>query len=313
MRVNTQKDADIATLPLGQLLANPKRIYPNVAANTARGKLTSAIIAGGNSLRDRWSCSYKWDEDGDSSAERQGGRQCYAQLLKADGSKGSALDPFQGQPAQVLQLGQDERWYWRVRVRDTHLNWSDWSTTGSFELGNPAPEPEPPVQNLIDTQLPTPGGNLPAMGLNIQAATRCDQSNASVSAVPAGLLSFTLSSCDHEGVSAQVRLELPADLPANSRVMKVHTAADGQTVVSEIAGASIAGGIVRYSVTDGGPLDEDGLVNGAIVDPVLVAVPADVVVPPSPAARPVPANQPLALLLLSLLLMAGAAVARRRR
>lgn len=324
VRVNTQKDVDIATLPLGQLLANPKRVYPNVAANTARGKLTSAIIAGGNSLRDRWSCGYKWDEDGDSGAERQGGRQCYAQLANADGSKGSALDPFQGQPAQVLQLGLDERWYWRVRVRDTHLNWSDWSATGSFELGNPAPEPEPPVQDLIDTQLPTPGGNLPAMGLNIQAATRCDQSNASISAVPAGLLpaglqaasgvlSFTLSGCDHAGFSAQVRLELPSDLPANSRVMKVHTAADGQTVVSEIAGASIAGGAVRYSVTDGGPLDEDGLVNGTIVDPVLVAVPADVVVPPSQAATPVPTNQPLALLLVSMLLMAGAALARRQR
>jgi hypothetical protein len=180
------------------------------------------------------------------------------------------------------------------------------------------------VQDLIDTQLPTPGGNLPAMALNIQAATRCDQSNASVSAVPAdllpaglkaatGLLSFTLSGCAHEGFSAQVRLEVPADLPANSRVMKVHTAADGKRQVSEIAGASMAGGVVRYTVTDGGPLDEDGLVNGAIVDPVLVAVPADVVVPPSQAATPVPTNQPLALLLVSMLLMAGAALARRQR
>ena len=106
---------------------------------------------------------------------------------------------------------------------------------------------------------------------------------------------------------------MPADLPANSRVMKVHTAADGKRQVSEIAGASMAGGVVRYTVTDGGPLDEDGLVNGAIVDPVLVAVPADVVVPPSQAATPVPTNQPLALLLVSMLLMAGAALARRQR
>ncbi|QIL83549.1 hypothetical protein G7047_29110 [Diaphorobacter sp. HDW4A] len=331
-RVNTQKDADISTLALGQLLAHPKRVYPNVGATTKRGKLNHAIIAGGNSLRDRWSCAYKWDEDGDTGGTddpRQGGRQCFARLTQANGEKGSEFDPFDGKAPEVLSFGSDERWYWRVRVRDEHLNWSDWSTAGSFELGNPVPEPTDPVdppepQVLIDAQLPSPGAGLPGIGLNVQSLTSCKQVTSSGGAVPAGLLpegqkavsgliAFSLLDCATPGFEASIVLTLPAPPPTGSKLMKVSTDANGKKIATEITHAILTGNTVSYRVTDGGALDEDGLVNAAIIDPVLIASPAAIVTPPiTPTVQPVPVDHPLMLALVALLVGGWGAWRQRR-
>ena len=40
----------------------------------------------------------------------------------------------------------------------------------------------------------------------------------------------------------------------------------------QIAGANVSGSVLSYSVTDGGPNDADGTINGVIVDPVGVGV-----------------------------------------
>ena len=294
-------------------------MFPNVDANSKRGKLKTAIVAGGNSLLDRWSCAYKWDDVGDVGEARQGGRQCFARLVQPDGTKGSAFDPFNGKEPAVLQFGTDERWYWRVRVRDENLNWSEWSDAGSFELGNPAPEPE--VERvLIDKQLPTPG--LPTVGLNVKAFASCESVNSGANAAPAdllprtlqaatGLISFNLANCSAAGLEALVQLTLPSAPSAGSKVLKVSKGANGKWGATEITNASISGNTVSYRVTDGGPLDEDGKVNAAIVDPVMVASPA--AVPPPPVnTTPVPVNNPLALMLVAML-MAGAAFWQQRR
>ncbi len=332
-RTNTQTGVDISSLALGQLLANPKRVYPNVGAATPRAQVMSAVVAGGNSLLDRWNCAYKWDDNGDTGAERQGGRQCYARLVQADGAKGSAFDPFHGKAPDVLQLGADERWYWRVRVRDEHLNWSDWSAAGSFEIGNPAPEPQPPVGDLIHVQLPAPVTGLPTVGLQVRASASCQGIQSSAAAIPAnllprhlqaatGLVSFAVSGCSQQGFDAQVQLTLPQPPPAHSHVLKVSTGADGQLVATDITDqARFTGNTVSYTVTDGGALDEDGKANSAIIDPVLVAIPAATEPEPKPdpdpkpepaQATPVPVDDPVVLLLASALL-AGAAVWRQRR
>ena len=131
-----------------------------------------------------------------------------------------------------------------------------------------------------------------------------------------GLVSFAIADCNQQGFSAQVKLTLPKELPANSRVMKVSTGADGKPVATDITGqASISGNAVSYTITDGGALDEDGKTNGAILDPVLVATPAAVDPDPNPGTdqpTPVPVGHPVALLLASALL-AGAAGWRQRR
>ena len=341
-RINTQAGVDITTLPLGHILANPKRVYPNLKADQTGSKVMTAIVAGGNSLLDRWSCAYKFDAEGDSADVRGGGRQCYAQLLQADGTKGSVYNPFQGKAPDVLAFGNDERWYWRVRVRDAQLNWSDWSTAGSFELGKPAPEPvepptEPEAKDLIAQILPAPAAGLSATDLRVSSTATCAQAQSSASAVPAnllpaslkadtGLVHFALSGCSQPGLSAEVSLTLPSVLPAGAQVMKVHTQADGSQRATPIASATIQGRSVRYTVVDGGELDEDGSKNAAIIDPVLIASPAavdptppvDPVPPVDPkppvgaSATPVPADHPLALLITSLAL-AGAALAKRRK
>ena len=289
VRVDTQKGADISTLELGNMLANPRRVFPNVDANSKRGKLKTAIVAGGNSLLDRWSCAYKWDDVGDVGETRQGGRQCFARLVQPDGTKGSAFDPFNGKEPAVLQFGNDERWYWRVRVRDENLNWSEWSDAGSFELGNPAPEPE--VERvLIDKQLPTSG--LPTVGLNVKAFASCESVSSGAAAAPADLLprtlkaesaliSFQLQNCSKPGFEAKVQLSLPAAPAAGSKLMKVSTDASGKKTITEITSAVLTGATISYSVTDGGALDEDGKQNASIIDPVILASP--VTVPPEPA------------------------------
>lgn len=331
-RVNTQSGADIASLELGRILANPRRTYPNVGATTKRGGVKSAIVAGGNSLLDRFNCAYKWDEDGDSGDVRQGGRQCFARLVLENGEKGSVSDPFRGKAPEILRLGTDERWYWRVRVRDENLNWSDWSDAGSFEIGNPAPEvdpnpkPEDKEQVLIDRQLDAPGAGTPAVGLNVKAVAQCRQVTSHAGTVPAGLLpkdqvaasgliAFSLLDCDRPGFDAKIQLTLPAPLAKGSKLMKVSTGPDGKPVATEIMTAAFAGNVVTYSVTDGGPLDEDGQRNAAIMDPVVVAAPAEVTPPVTPPSgmQPVPVGHPLMLSLAGLLMAGWAARAQRRR
>ena len=40
-------------------------------------------------------------------------------------------DDLTDEPAKRLQ--PDTAYFWRVRYRDQHLNWSDWSTTQTFK------------------------------------------------------------------------------------------------------------------------------------------------------------------------------------
>lgn len=54
------------------------------------------------------------------------------QKREKEHSHASFRDPFTGEPAPALKLHPGETWYWRVRVRDSHLNWSDWSAVGEW-------------------------------------------------------------------------------------------------------------------------------------------------------------------------------------
>lgn len=66
------------------------------------------------------------------------------------------------------------------------------------------------------------------------------------------------------GAAAAIRFELPGNIPA-TEVFKI---INGQLV--DIGGiASISGQTVTVIVTDGGTGDDDGLINGTIVDPIL--------------------------------------------
>ena len=127
------------------------------------------------------------------------------------------------------------------------------------------------------------------------------------------------------GETAQVSLGLSGAVPEKARLVKVTRPNGGPAQLVDIPGASIAAGSIRYGVEDGGPLDEDGVRNGEVVDPVLVLVPEDATVPPvippvtppvTPPGQvaPVPVDHPglLALMGLALALFGFTRIRKQR-
>jgi len=109
---------------------------------------------------------------------------------------------------------------------------------------------------------------------------------------PFGVAEFTVSSCAN-GAQIAISLDYGSPLPATSTVWK-------SAPWRELSEASINGGVISYSVTDGGPNDADSAVNGVIVDPVGVAV-STATSPPGAitSASPVPISPIWALWLLT--------------
>ncbi|MCM0148776.1 metallophosphoesterase family protein [Photobacterium galatheae] len=56
------------------------------------------------------------------------------QKRDSEHSHDSFRDPFYGSAAPVLTLFPGETWYWRARVRNVHLSWSDWSETATLSI-----------------------------------------------------------------------------------------------------------------------------------------------------------------------------------
>ncbi|TCO71783.1 ubiquitin-like protein [Chromatocurvus halotolerans] len=112
---------------------------------------------------------------------------------------------------------------------------------------------------------------------------------------PYGVVAFTVGQCD-TGAVIDVSIDYGETLPEDASAWKT----DPWT---QITGATISGSVLSYSVTDGGENDADGSVNGVIVDPVGVGIPAA-------SARAVPALPSLGLALLGGLL---ALIAARQR
>lgn len=81
---------------------------------------------------------------------------------------------------------------------------------------------------------------------------------------PYGVVAFTVNGCN-PGAVIDVAIDYGQTLPTDAIAWKT----DPWT---PIAGASISGSVLSYSVTDGEPMDADGSVNGTIVDPVGVGV-----------------------------------------
>ncbi|MPM59760.1 hypothetical protein SDC9_106606 [bioreactor metagenome] len=127
---------------------------------------------------------------------------------------------------------------------------------------------------------------------------------------PFGQIAFKATGCDARG-TLNVALALPSAPPAGTKLFKQ---IDGQWIPWR---ASFEGSQLQYTVTDNdGSLTaqatgDNNPALGLIDDPVLVAVPLPVVVPPT--ATPVPTLGQGALLMLGLLLAGVACVPRKRR
>lgn len=96
---------------------------------------------------------------------------------------------------------------------------------------------------------------------------------------PAGLVSFT-ANCGSAGTTAHITQYFYGIQALNTMVARkyntqnhTYTTVPGSTVAAVTIGGQTATK-VTYQVTDGGPFDQDGSANGAIVDPVGLAVPS---------------------------------------
>ncbi|KGE04606.1 ubiquitin family protein [Pseudohaliea rubra] len=91
---------------------------------------------------------------------------------------------------------------------------------------------------------------------------------------PYGVVAFTAANCT-AGAAITVTLDVGEPLPAGATAWKTDPWA-------RIGGVTVSGSTIRYTVTDGGPLDADGSANGSIVDPVGIGL-GGVNVPALPA------------------------------
>jgi hypothetical protein len=109
-----------------------------------------------------------------------------------------------------------------------------------------------------------------------------------------GSLRFTINVTP--GGSARVKIELPAGSAPTMLYKLVHVAGGGEEYREVPASLyTITGDVIELTLVDGGPDDEDGEVNGVIVDPLVpVAVtqkaPQPTIVPPPAAIAPAPAT-----------------------
>ena len=132
---------------------------------------------------------------------------------------------------------------------------------------------------LLETIIETPSGASLELDVNVQAGSTCgiDANSVALVEVPEmgdnvtsaypNMLDFTLVNCD-EGESVEVEITLSQDPPTNGIPYKY---TNGRW--SAIPSATLANRVMRYTLQDGGPLDESPLA-GTIEDPAAIAVPS---------------------------------------
>ncbi|MGH2832879.1 MAG: choice-of-anchor U domain-containing protein, partial [Solirubrobacteraceae bacterium] len=136
------------------------------------------------------------------------------------------------------------------------------------------------VKVQLAQSTPAPAGGLVIGSTNTTGATigtfKAEELPAG-SELPAGLkqiigsLKFTVNVTP--GGSARVKIELPAGSAPSALYKLVHVAAGGEEY-KEIPTSlyTIKGNVVELTLLDGGPDDEDGEVNGVIVDPLVPVI-----------------------------------------
>ncbi len=109
-----------------------------------------------------------------------------------------------------------------------------------------------------------------------------------------GSLRFTVNVTP--GGSARVKIELPAGSAPTMLYKLVHVAGGGEEY-KEVPSSlyTITGNVIELTLVDGGPDDEDGEVNGVIVNPLVPVLATQQQAPPPPVTPPaVPVTPPTA-------------------
>ena len=92
--------------------------------------------------------------------------------------------------------------------------------------------------------------------------------------LPHGLFNFTITGLTPPGQSVTLTITLPSPVPMGSLWWKVNTTAENNTWYSLPIGSDNGDNVVTITLTDGGPGDNDGVVNGIIVDPSGIGIPS---------------------------------------
>lgn len=153
------------------------------------------------------------------------------------------------------------------------------------------------------------GGTCSVVGAPTLAAPTSLPANVHL---PYQLLQWELDGCA-VGSTVTVTMNLPEPVPANAQYWKwgvtsMNQTAHWYTIPFEKTGPQQ----IQFKIQDGGLGDNDLQVNGHIVDPGGLGVPAPVILPPTGGVTPVPVDSPWMLGLLGALL-AGVGAVRTRR
>ena len=123
-------------------------------------------------------------------------------------------------------------------------------------------------------------------GVSVKPVSANTKADAGYS-YPAGMMNFTIT-CDAPGSSTTVTQYYYGDYDTSRMVLRKYDPATQAyaTISDAVVAKTIIGGqpVIRatYQVTDGGTLDQDGVVNGVIVDPAGLAIrAADITAPVS--------------------------------
>jgi hypothetical protein len=106
-----------------------------------------------------------------------------------------------------------------------------------------------------------------------------------------GSLKFTVNVTP--GGTARVKIELPGGSAPTALFKLMHTAGGGEEYLEVPSSLyTIAGNLIELTLVDGGPDDEDGEVNGVIVDPLVPVVMSRQSTPPPTNPISAPVEQP---------------------
>jgi chitinase len=256
---------------------------------TGRVSLTPVLVAGGYA---------DTENDAHSQSQWQISTESDFSTLVLDDTSQSQLTTY---TVGEMVLDTDTVYYWRVRFIDARHGVSDWSPTATFTTiaanqsddtnldgvpdaqavdgsvdmdGNGVPDSQEARimsfhtvegQAIVGVESDSQNVSLVAVR-SIPSATIADQSVK----VGFGLVGFKLYLPD--GVTTtSVTLHFSKQVPQGAKLYKYSL--DSGWQVYENAAFASNGKSVTLVLTDGGPGDEDGIVNGVIVDPIGVAYP----------------------------------------
>ena len=161
------------------------------------------------------------------------------------------------------------------------------------------PPPPPPPENSYTNTLPSGATGTLSFTTADAACTFAGSAQFLDTVTPAppasivlvdGVISFTISGCT-PGATVEISMDYGSTLPAGSNPWKAGSP------WYQLSG-SVSGSVMTYSLTDGVTGDDDGVVNGTIVDPSGAATSAGVTTPASSGpVTPVPTMPVYALIL----------------